>query len=53
MGSSRRDGLGQKNLNTLKGLLYFDNSQRRVLLREADKKTCYSHLRMWFKYFTW
>ena len=38
MGSSRRNRLGQKNLNTLKALLHFDNNQRRVLLRKADKK---------------
>ena len=38
MGSSRRNRLGQKNLNTLKALLHFDNSQRRILLRKADKK---------------
>ena len=38
MGLSRRNRLGQKNLNTLKALLHFDNSQRGVLLREADKK---------------
>ena len=38
MGSSRRNRLGQKNLNTLKALLHFDKNQRRVLLRKADKK---------------
>ena len=38
MGSSRHNCFGQKNLNTLKALLHFDNNQRRVLLREADKK---------------
>ena len=37
MASSRRKRLGQKNLNTLKALLHFDNNQRRVLLRETDK----------------